>query len=198
MGGGTGLEATGPPLNCGVFSTGKLIDLNHMSSVDQKKMLNRFIACIGANSSMDIDGLYFIPIPFIFTWHAGKCTGLMAATLLGFNDLARTLIHYDANINVRNEFGATSLHCAALVGNNNMVGILLDLGAHINGVDIDGDTPLHYAAADGQVSTVRLLLERGADVTIRRTTAYNRWTALEAASYRGRTNVVALLQSWGR
>merc|ERR1712071_549880 len=164
MGGGTGLEATGPPLNCGVFSTGKLIDLNHMSSVDQKKMLNRFIACIGANSSMDIDGLYFKPIT-IFNWHTGEYTGLMAATLLGFNDLARTLIHY---------------------------------GANINGVGIYGETPLHYAAAAGQVSTVRLLLERGADVTIRRTTAYNRWTALEAASYRGRTNVVALLQSWGR
>ena len=56
----TGLVATGPPLNCGVFSTGNPTVLTGMTVFDQKKMLNRFIACIGANSFMDIDGLYFV------------------------------------------------------------------------------------------------------------------------------------------
>ena len=52
----TGLVATGPPLNCGVFSTVKPTFLTGMTVFNQKKMLNRFIGCIGANSFMDIDG----------------------------------------------------------------------------------------------------------------------------------------------
>ena len=160
-----------------------------MSSLDQKKMLNRFIACIGANSSLDKDGFYFLYDKF---WGSGECTGLMATTTLGFNDIARTLIHYGANINVRNKHGRTSLHYAAWVGNTNMVGILLGLGANVNGVDNFGNTPLHLAA---YVSTVRLLLEKGADITIRRTDGS---TALGLASSYGRTDVVAFLQSWGR
>ena len=54
--GTTGLVATGPPLNCGVFSTVKPTFLTGMIVFNQKKMLNRFIGCIGANSFMDIDG----------------------------------------------------------------------------------------------------------------------------------------------
>ena len=192
----TGPEATGPPLNCGAFSTNKVVDLTRMSLHDQKKMLNRFVACIGANSCfLDIDGLYFIHSNF-YTWNLGKCTGLMCATSLGFNDLARTLIHYDANINVRNEIGSTSLMHAALTGNNNMIGILLGLGAHVNGVIIHDATPLHAAAAAGHVNTVRLLLENGADFTYR--SSSSGYTALNWASQGGHTDVVALLQSWGR
>ena len=59
----TGLVATGPPLNCGVFSTVKPTVLTGMTVFDQKEVLNRFIACIGAigaNSFMNIDGLYFV------------------------------------------------------------------------------------------------------------------------------------------
>ena len=193
----TGLETTGPPLNCGVFSTGKLIDLASMSLFDKENMLNRFVACIGANSVLDIDAFYFSSIT-IFGWSTGKQTGLMAATTLGFNNIARTLIHYDANINVRNEYGHTSLLCAAMAGNNNMIGILLGLGADVNGVEAYGRTPLHVAAYAGHVSTVRFLLERGADINVRGTFGNGRLTALETASYYGRTNVVALLQSWGR
>ena len=200
--GGTGLSqgvarhvATGPPLNCGVFSTGKLIDLTQKLLFDHKKMLNQFIACIGANSFLDIDGLYFTCPE---AWYGEiKCTGLMAATTLGFNDLARTLIHYDANINVRNEWGVTTLILAASNGNNDMIGILLGLGAHVNGGDNYSYTPLHAAAHSGHMSTVRLLLENGADINAR---IYfgRRWTALDYASHYGHTGVVALLQSWGR
>ena len=190
----TGLVATGPQLNCGIFSTGKPIDLDPMTLLDQEKMLNRFIACIETNSFLNIDGFYFL-----FTkWHGkSKNTGLMAATALGFNDIARTLIHYDANINVRNEFGITSLHYAALAGNNNMVGILLDLGANVNEGDKWSYMPLHYAAANGHVSTVRLLLERGADINACSFLTVHGLTALRVAYANNHTGVVALLQSWG-
>ena len=100
---------------------------------DQEKMLNRFIACIGTNSFLDIDGFYFLCMKKFFG--NAKCTGLMAAISLGLNDLARTLIHYDANINLRGINRATTLHYAARIGNDNMVRILLDLGAHVNGGD---------------------------------------------------------------
>ena len=78
----TGLVATGPPLNCGVFSTGNPTVLTGMNVFDQKKMLNRFIACIGANSFMDIDGLYFLYLAKPNWWGVQKYTGLMAATVL--------------------------------------------------------------------------------------------------------------------
>ena len=197
----TSLVATGPPLNCGIFSTGKPVDLDPMSLLDQEKMLNRFIACIGANSFLDIDGLYFL-YNGLYKWlDKSKFNGLMVATALGFNDLARTLIHYDANINVRNEYGQTSLHCAALAGNLNMIGILLSLGANVNGADNYGYTPLYHAAVYGLVSTVRLLLEHGADINGRTHNggiAPQFSTALRIASYYGHTDIVTLLKSWGR
>merc|ERR1712071_237038 len=196
--GATGLVATGPPLNCGIFSTVNPTLLTGLSLFDQEKMLNRFIACIGANSFMDIDGLYFLyDTPGWWGRRARhKHTGLMAATSLGFNDLARTLIHYEANMNVRNVKGETALHLAALVGNNNMIGIMVDLGADVNRVDTDGNTALMAASYAGHVSTVRLLLERGANVNHRR--YVGGWTALQLAINYGRTDVAALLQSWGR
>jgi len=196
----TRLVATGPPLNCGIFSTGKPVDLDPMSSLDQEKMLNRYVACIGANSFLDIDGFYFLNAKGMVNGNGKfKKNGLMVATSLGFNDIARTLIHYDANINVRNKHGATSLHFAAWNGNTNMVGILLGLGANVNGADILGATPLYFAASHGHMNIVRLLLEKGADFTIRIPgRSLRRYTALEGASINGHTDVVALLQSWGR
>ena len=192
----TGLVATGPPLNCGVFSTGNPTVLTGMTVFDQKKMLNRFIACIGANSFMDIDGLYFVvDTTKAHWWGTRKCTGLMAATALGFNELARTLIHYYANIEAQNVVGETALSVAALVGNNDMARILLDLGADIEKADFQGTTALIFASLVGHVSTVRLLLERGANINHRN---LNGRTALQLALNYSRTNVVALLQSWGR
>merc|ERR1712071_550801 len=190
--GATGLVATGPPSNCGIFSTVNPTLLTGLSKFDQEKKLNRFIACIGATSFMDIDGLYFKYDPN--WWGSQKYTGLMAATCFGFNDLARTLIHYDANINVGNVKGETALSLAALAGNNNMIGIMVDLGADVHRVDTSGSTALIKASFSGHVSTVRLLLERGANINHRR--HVDGRTALNLATLYRRTNVAALLQSW--
>ena len=76
-----------------------------------------------------------------------------------------------------------------------MARILLDLGADIEKTDVNGNTALHPAAYAGHVSTVRLLLERGANVNHLQKDFY---TAQQLAFKYGRTNVVALLQSWGR
>ena len=135
----------------------------------------------------------------MYGWYPGKGTGLMAAAFQGFNDLARALIHNHANINVRNKHGFTTLLLASYAGSNDLIGILLDLGAHVNLGDKYGIKPLHAAAYSGHVSTVRLLLERGADINAR--TLFEppfQWTALEMASNYRLTEVVALLQSWGR
>ena len=154
-------------------------------------MLNRFVVCVGADSSLDIDGLYFLQ-KHVFAWsRKRKTTGLMAATILKFNDLARTLLHYDANINVRNEDGFTALIYAAAVGNARMVGILLGLGANVNGATNFGVTPLHAAAIRGHLRTVRLLLRKGADV--------NRIDDLDMiAANKDGSKIMALLQRWGR
>jgi len=199
----TGHVATGPPLSCGVFSTGKPVDLSYMSILKQKKMLTRFVACIETTSFLDIDGLYFSFIDNLQKFNyltlkrwdqKSKYTGLMAATALGFNNLARTLIRYDANINIQNEHGTTSLHRAAMAGNNEMVGILLGLNVPVNKLDNWGDTPLHYAATGGHVRTVRLLFEKGASLTVMRSTYQSRWTAIQTASRAGHQDVVNLLK----
>ena len=192
----TGFVATGPPLNCDTFSTRHPTNITDISRLEQEKVLSRFVACIEGNRLLDIDGLYFVCNEKPIVWDTKSKTGLMAATVLGFNELARRLIHYYADINVRNEFGTAALHHAAMVGNNNMIGILLGLGANVNGVDNIGSTPLHMASYGNHVSTVRLLLERGADINARQNT--HQGTALGIASYWKRSKVVALLQSWGR
>ena len=73
---------------------------------------------------------------------------------------------------------------------------MVDLGADVHRVDSDGNTALIKASYAGHVSTVRLLLERGANVNYRR--PQDGFTAEQVATYFRRTNVAALLQSWGR
>ena len=100
------------------------------------------MACSAINSQVDVDGIYFI---VNFNIHNGfgnygkqEVTGLMAATIYGFNYIARTYLHYDANMNLLSVthwdkawvYGRMSaLMFAAGMGNNAMVNILLDLGA---------------------------------------------------------------------
>ncbi|KAF8315306.1 ankyrin repeat-containing domain protein, partial [Amanita rubescens] len=79
-------------------------------------------------------------------------------------------------------------------GHKDIVKLLLEKGACINMYGMKG-IPLHVASASNYASAdiVRLLLEWGADVDIEA----GGDTALQAASYSGKTDIVQLLLEWG-
>lgn len=54
-----------------------------------------------------------------------------------------------ADVNARDDQGATPLHFAADRGHADIAGVLIAAGADVNAADEDGATPLHYAALCG-------------------------------------------------
>src|SRR5262245_16757876 len=100
----------------------------------------------------------------------------------------KALIRSGADVNVRDEDGATPLMHAALLAGPGVVRQLLDAGAAVNTANRFGATALMWAVSQPQ--NVRLLLERGADVNAR---ASNGWTALVAATRHSQLGSMRLL-----
>jgi ankyrin repeat protein len=86
----------------------------------------------------------------------------------GYIEIATLLIEHGANVNAKNEDGATPLHQAARWGTDahrEMCDLLLSRGADINCVDYDGSrgvTPLAAARQGGNQKMAEFLLARGA------------------------------------
>ena len=77
----------------------------------------------------------------------------------------KELLAMGANVNFRNDYGATPLIEASLRGYESMVRTLLDHGADVGTADtVFGATALNFAALSGQTEVVALLLKWGADV----------------------------------
>ena len=79
------------------------------------------------------------------------------------------LIGAGADVNARNELGATPLH---LVAKRQRIPyyyaqFLIDAGADVNARLYDGKTPLHVAAEFGSASVMEALIDAGADVNAR-------------------------------
>jgi hypothetical protein len=72
-----------------------------------------------------------------------------------------------ADVNSRDEFGATALMWGALRGYHDVVAVLLSLKADPNLQDTRGQTALHRAAMRGKSDIVKLLLDSGADRTLK-------------------------------
>jgi len=64
------------------------------------------------------------------------------------------LLDEGADVNARDEGGASPLHAAAFAGHRNVIRLLIKRGADINLEDNDGDTPLGFAKDD---ATAKLL-----------------------------------------
>ena len=80
----------------------------------------------------------------------------------------RLLIARGAQVDARDEGGATPLHLAAQFGNEGVARALIaagaDINAHDNGLGLDGPglTPLDYADVSDRASMVGLLRKAGA------------------------------------
>jgi ankyrin repeat protein len=79
-------------------------------------------------------------------------------------DVANYLIDKGANVNAKNNFGATALYFS--VGDFDLTKRLINKGAEVNlhVFTPDGLTPLHYATWIGNLKVIKFLIEHGADV----------------------------------
>lgn len=87
-------------------------------------------------------------------------------------EAAQRLLVEGADVDARDERGATPLHRAAANGNAEVAEFLLDHGAHVNSRTMSNETPLHEAANNGQPEVVRVLLAHGADVNAKSFSGY--------------------------
>uniref|UniRef100_A0A672S831 Protein phosphatase 1 regulatory subunit 16A n=1 Tax=Sinocyclocheilus grahami TaxID=75366 RepID=A0A672S831_SINGR len=90
-----------------------------------------------------------------------ECRGAKESAML--SDL-QELVASGADLNVKDELGATLLHVAAANGYMSVGELLLEHRISPNDRDADGWTPLHAAACWGQIQMVELLVANGANL----------------------------------
>ena len=91
------------------------------------------------------------------SWVAGK--GLIDVAVEGGLDQAKSLIAAKADVNARDEDGATPLMAASIFGYRGVVQALLEAKADANARNKDGMTPLMYASAGNNLEVAQTLLE---------------------------------------
>ena len=101
-------------------------------------------------------------------------------------------IRRGANVNAKNEYGATALMAAAVNGHTEIVNALIKAGADVNTKDSDGETALMQAAFNGHTETVNVLIEAGADDAIDN---YGRTALIHAAAWGTPEAVEALIEA---
>lgn len=117
---------------------------------------------------------------------------LLDAADAGQTELVRSFLDNGANIEVKNNLGATPLIFAAIKGHSEVAELLLERGADVNAKTTTGITPLIAATVGGHEDIVKLLLAKRADVSAKDQQGR---TALDMAQATGETELIALLQS---
>ena len=93
----------------------------------------------------------------------------------------RRLLAAGADVNGRDDRGATPLVWAAVTGSREIAELLIARGADVNAKDRSGFTPLHVAAYQSRREVAELLIAKGAEVNARSTAG---WTPLHKAMER--------------
>ncbi len=114
-------------------------------------------------------------------------TPLMVAAQTENIKLAELLLHADAKLDVRNNYGETAIMLASYHGLTEMVKQLYVKGAEINH---SGWNPLLYAASNGHTHVMQLLLNGGAEINA---TSDNGTTAVMMAVRGNHYKAVSLL-----
>ena len=104
-----------------------------------------------------------------------------------------------ANVNAKDEDGATPLHLAYENGNGEVVKYLVEKGANLNAKTKGGQTLLHIAAYEGRNKTIELLVKKGAEVNplITLTGSFNGMTPVDFAIRQNKLKTVDLLRKHG-
>ena len=120
------------------------------------------------------------------------CTGPRTRTI---SRAVQRLIRQGANVNAKNDYGATPMSEAAVTGNAALLEALLKAGADAESPNADGQTALMVVARTGSVEAARVLITHGAKVN-----AVERWrgqTALMWAVAQGQPAMVRELIARG-
>ena len=117
---------------------------------------------------------------------------LLDAAAAGNTNMVKSFLDNGANIEVKNDAGATPLIFASAKGQRDVVALLLERGANVNARTSTGITPLMGAAAGGYAEIVKLLLAKRADVSAKDQQGRTAFSMAEAA---GESQVTALLKS---
>ena len=110
-------------------------------------------ACLAAGADVNPSGGVHTPLHF-------------ASTYFWDTAVIRVLLAAGAEVDARNQRGATPLHLAA--GQNPTLIVVVELveaGADLKARDRDGNTPLHLARRNRNAAVAHLLLELGSDPT---------------------------------
>ncbi|KAL4168594.1 hypothetical protein KRP22_011992 [Phytophthora ramorum] len=113
-------------------------------------------------------------------WNVNADTPLIWACIEGRAAAVKVLLKHGADVNVLNQFGASTLLCAVMIGEDpeqdaesdarraEILTMLLEKnGELVSFQDREGSTAMHLAAACGYLECVKTLLAFGADITLR-------------------------------
>jgi len=117
-----------------------------------------------------------------------------AAIRKGDLDEVRQLIEEGANIDTKDETGATPLHWAADASHTGIAELLISKGADVNATANDGFRPLHFAANAGSTMMAELLINEGAAINATENVGLG---ALHIAAYAGHATMAGLLVGKG-
>jgi len=91
---------------------------------------------------------------------------LWFATYNDYSKFSHFLILIGADINTRNESGATPLMIASFWGYNDLVNLFIKSGANVNAQDKYGNASLFNAVRGNNPETIKILIRNGADPNI--------------------------------
>jgi len=101
-----------------------------------------------------------------------------------------------ANVNAKNNYGASPLHCASMDGNIKLVKYLVSAGADVNAKDNDGETPVCWSIrSKNSIEVVNFLFSKAKESNNGKT-QYGK-TPLHVAAHVGNVEYAKSLVSSG-
>ena len=130
---------------------------------------------------------------------AAKWAPLQVTVVSGDIQAVEDLLAKGADVNAKNELGASALHAAAVFGLKDIAELLIEKGADVNNkaessMWDEGMTALHGSCIKGQKAVAELLIAKDADVNAK---SKNGYTPLHIAAMRGYRDVAELFIAKG-
>lgn len=85
---------------------------------------------------------------------------LQVATATGQVEVVEFLLKKGADVNLKDDFGATVLHLAAFNNDRPILELLINAGADLSAEDKEGSSALHYAAAQNNTISAQFIIEK--------------------------------------